>query len=104
MQLPGGKAHLGAGVILSNLKIVAGNVMVVAGGQMLDTGLRKFGALVRDGAEIGCNAVLNPGSIIGRGAVVYPNTNWRGILPANMIVKNKAAQDVIVRRVPESAP
>ena len=42
--------------------------------------------------------MLNPGSIIGRGSVIYPNTNWRGILPANMIVKNQAAQEVVVRR------
>jgi acetyltransferase-like isoleucine patch superfamily enzyme len=60
--------------------------------------------LIGDFAEVGCNAVLNPGSIIGRNSVIYPNTNWRGILPANMIVKNQAAQEVIVRRVRESAP
>ena len=100
----GYKAHLGAGVKISNFKLVPGNIMVEWEGKPLDTGLRKFGALIGDLAEIGCNAVLNPGSIIGRNSVIYPNTNWRGILPANMIVKNKAAQDVIVRRVRESAP
>jgi NDP-sugar pyrophosphorylase family protein len=94
----GHKAHLGAGVVLSNVKSLAGNVTVEVEGKPLDTGLRKFGALLGDGAEIGCNAVLNPGSIIGRGAVVYPCTNWRGILPANMIVKNQAQQQVVVRR------
>ena len=47
---------------------------------------------------VGCNAVLNPGSILGPGAVIYPNVNWRGILPANMIAKNKAATEVVVRR------
>jgi UDP-N-acetylglucosamine diphosphorylase / glucose-1-phosphate thymidylyltransferase / UDP-N-acetylgalactosamine diphosphorylase / glucosamine-1-phosphate N-acetyltransferase / galactosamine-1-phosphate N-acetyltransferase len=67
-------------------------------GKPFDTGLRKFGALVGDGTEIGCNTVLNPGSIIGRGAILYPNLSWRGILPANMIVKNKAAFEVVVRR------
>jgi acetyltransferase-like isoleucine patch superfamily enzyme len=61
--------------------------------------LRKFGALLGDGADIGCNAVLNPGSIIGRGAVIYPEVNWRGILPANMIAKNKAAVEVVVMRL-----
>ncbi len=96
----GHKAHLGAGVKISNVKLVAGNVTVELDGKPVDTGLRKFGALIGDNAEIGCNAVLNPGSIIGRGAVVYPNTNWRGILPANMIVKNKAEQEVVVMRVP----
>jgi bifunctional N-acetylglucosamine-1-phosphate-uridyltransferase/glucosamine-1-phosphate-acetyltransferase GlmU-like protein len=98
----GHQAHLGAGVILSNVKSLPGNVTVEVGGQPLDTGLRKFGALLGDRAEIGCNTVLNPGSIIGRGALVYPGVNWRGILPANMIVKNKAAQEVVVRRVRES--
>ncbi len=96
----GHQAHLGAGVKISNVKLVAGNVTVELDGKPFDTGLRKFGALIGDQAEIGCNAVLNPGSIIGRGAVVYPNTNWRGILPANMIVKNKAEQEVVVMRVP----
>ena len=95
----GHKAHLGAGVKISNVKIVLGNVTVDIDGQPFDTGLRKFGALLGDHTDIGCNAVLNPGSIIGRGSVVYPNTNWRGILPANMIVKNQAAQEVIVRRL-----
>ena len=74
------------------------NVLVQMEGRPLDTGLRKFGALVGDAAEVGCNAVLNPGSIIGRGAVIYPGVNWRGILPANMIVKNQAPQQIVVRR------
>ena len=98
----GCKAHLGAGVVLSNFKSLPGNIMVELDGKPFDTGLRKFGALLGDGAEIGCNCVLNPGSIIGRSSVVYPGTNWRGILPANMIVKNKAAQEIVVRRVRET--
>ena len=84
------KVHLGAGVILSNLKSLPGNVTVEFNGKKLDTGLRKFGALLGDGAEIGCNSVLNPGSIIGPGSVIYPGTNWRGVLAANQLVKNKA--------------
>jgi NDP-sugar pyrophosphorylase family protein len=94
----GHRTHLGAGVILSNYKSLPGNVTVEMEGQPFDTGLRKFGALVGDGAEIGCNSVLNPGSIIGRGAVIYPGVNWRGFLPSNMIVKNLAQTDVVVRR------
>src|ERR1039457_2065483 len=94
----GHKAHLGAGVKISNLKMFPGNIEVEVDGVPFDTGLRKFGALVGDGAEAGCNAVLNPGSILGRGAVVYPNVFWRGILPANMIAKNKAAVDVVIKR------
>ena len=95
----GFKAHLGAGVKISNVKLVPGNVTVELAGKPHDTGLRKFGALLGDHTDIGCNSVLNPGSIIGRGSAIYPNTNWRGILPANMIVKNQAPQEVVVRRV-----
>src|ERR1043166_1924880 len=95
----GHKAHLGAGVKISNVKLVSGNVKVEAGGKVLDTGLRKFGALLGDQTDIGCNAVLNPGSIIGRNSVVYPNTNWRGVLAANMIAKNKADVEVVGRRI-----
>jgi NDP-sugar pyrophosphorylase family protein len=94
----GHKAHLGAGVKISNVKLVPENITVDINGAPYDTGLRKFGALLGDHTDIGCNAVLNPGSIIGRGSVIYPNTNWRGILPANMIVKNQAPQEVVVRR------
>jgi NDP-sugar pyrophosphorylase family protein len=94
----GHKAHLGAGVKISNFKLVPGNIKVEVDGRLLDTGLRKFGALLGDHAEVGCNAVLNPGSIVGRCSVIYPNTNWRGILPANTVVKNKAALEIVARR------
>jgi NDP-sugar pyrophosphorylase family protein len=94
----GYRSHLGAGVKISNVKLVPETIAVDINGQPFDTGLAKFGALLGDQTDIGCNAVLNPGSIIGRGSVIYPNTNWRGILPANMIVKNQALQEVIVRR------
>jgi NDP-sugar pyrophosphorylase family protein len=94
----GHKSHLGAGVKVSNIKLDQSNVTVEIEGKPFDTGMRKFGALVGDGADIGCNAVLNPGSILGRNSVIYPNVNWRGILPANMIAKNKGAVEVVVRR------
>jgi NDP-sugar pyrophosphorylase family protein len=94
----GFKTHLGAGVKVSNVKIIKGNVTVEMNGKPFDTGLRKLGALLGDHSEIGCNAVLNPGSIVGRNSLVYPNVNWRGILPENMIAKNKAGVDVVVRR------
>lgn len=93
----GYKAHLGAGVKVSNVKLIHSNIIVEVDGEPIDTGLRKFGALLGDGVEIGCNAVLNPGSIIGRGSVVYPNTNWRGVLPPQSIAKNKAEQQIISR-------
>jgi len=94
----GFKSHLGAGVKISNVKLVPGNVLVEMNGQSFDTGLRKFGALLGDHTDIGCNAVLNPGSIIGRNSAIYPNTNWRGVLAENMIVKNKAGMEVVLRK------
>ncbi len=94
----GHEAHLGAGVKISNFKLMPGNITVEMDGVPFDTGLRKFGALLGDHSDVGCNSVLNPGSIIGRGSVIYPNTNWRGILRANMIVKNRAAQEVVMRK------
>jgi NDP-sugar pyrophosphorylase family protein len=94
----GHKAHFGAGAIISNLKLSGETVWLEMDGRCIDTGLRKFGALVGDHAEIGCNAVLNPGSIIGRRALVYPNVAWRGILPDHMIVKNRAPQEITTRR------
>lgn len=90
----GYRAHLGAGVILSNVKSVPGNVEV--DGQ--DTGLRKFGAIIGDNAEIGCNCVLNPGSIIGRNSILYPNLSWRGVCPPDSIVKLLQQQQVIKRK------
>lgn len=95
----GYKAHCGAGVKISNVKLVPGNVEVEWEGRVIDTGLRKFGALLGDKTDVGCNAVLNPGSIIGRQSVVYPNTNWRGVLPSGHIAKNKAAIEVVQRRL-----
>lgn len=94
----GFKAHLGAGAIVSNLKITSGHVTVEVDGRPHDTGLRKFGALIGDHANVGCNAVLNPGAIVGRRAIIYPCVNWRGILPANMIAKNKAGVEVVTLR------
>jgi UDP-N-acetylglucosamine diphosphorylase / glucose-1-phosphate thymidylyltransferase / UDP-N-acetylgalactosamine diphosphorylase / glucosamine-1-phosphate N-acetyltransferase / galactosamine-1-phosphate N-acetyltransferase len=94
----GHKAHLGAGVKISNIKLVPGNVTVEKDGIPFDTGLRKFGALIGDQTDVGCNTVINPGSIIGRGCVVYPNVTWRGVLPPHMIVKNKAPVEVVVLR------
>jgi NDP-sugar pyrophosphorylase family protein len=95
----GHKAHTGAGVICSNLKSLPGNVIVMPkASPSIDTGLRKFGALIGDGAEVGCNSVLNPGSILGKGAIIYPGVNWRGFLPANNIAKNKAEVEVVAKR------
>jgi NDP-sugar pyrophosphorylase family protein len=90
----GHKAHLGAGVILSNVRLDRRPVTIAAPEGPLDTGLRKFGAVVGDRSEIGCNAVLSPGSLIGRGCIVYPGTQWRGILPDQSIAKLR--QDIAI--------
>src|SRR5262249_39657460 len=97
----GHKAHLGAGSVLSNFKSLPGTVKIEVDGKRIDTGLRKFGALLGDLSEVGCNCVLNPGSIIGCGSVIYPCTNWRGVLASKMIVKNKAAMDLVVKQMRE---
>lgn len=95
----GHKAHLGAGVILSNVKLDHSDVQVVApDGTSIATGLRKFGAIVGDHAEIGCNSVLSPGSIIGRSAIVYPGAQWRGVLPDCSIAKVRPAVEIVTRR------
>jgi NDP-sugar pyrophosphorylase family protein len=83
----GHKAHLGAGAILSNVRLDHEQVEVAAPEGPIKTGLKKFGAIIGDRAEIGCNSVLSPGSIIGRDTILYPNTSWRGVLPANSIGK-----------------
>lgn len=98
----GHKAHLGAGVKISNVKLDHTRVFVEVEGRPFDTGLRKFGALLGDAVEIGCNAVLNPGSIIGRRSMVYPNTNWRGVLPEDMVAKHKTSMEVVARRMRDS--
>lgn len=84
----GYKSHLGAGAIISNVKSDKSKVSVSFNGEKIDTGLRKFGAILGDHAEIGCNAVLNPGTIIGRNSVVYPTSMVRGVLGENYIFKN----------------
>jgi len=92
----GAGAHLAAGVIVSNLKLNGDLITVRVGDEIVPTGLRKFGALIGDGVEIGCNAVINPGSILGRNSLIYPGVAWRGILPKNSIAK--AADCVRERR------
>ena len=62
-------------------------ISVVTSEESIATGLKKFGAVIGDRAEIGCNSVLSPGSIIGRDTIIYPGTSWRGVLPSNSIAK-----------------
>ena len=95
----GYKVHLGAGAILSNVKLDHTPISVVgAEGNVFTTGLRKFGAIVGDYAEIGCNSVLSPGSIIGRRCIVYPGVQWRGVLGENRIAKLRQEVEFVARR------
>ncbi|MBQ1307127.1 MAG: UDP-N-acetylglucosamine pyrophosphorylase [Erysipelotrichaceae bacterium] len=80
-------AHMGAGSITSNVKSDRKPV-VVHGEEDVETGLKKFGAMIGDHVEVGCNSVLNPGSIIGRNSRVYPTSCVRGVVPADSIYKN----------------
>ena len=94
----GFKAHLGAGVILSNVKLDHGEISVAAGESPIATGLTKFGAIVGDRTEIGCNAVINPGSVLGRDCLVYPNVNFRGVLSDGSVVKLRQEFQILERR------
>jgi len=97
-SLLGYKSHLGAGVILSNVKLDKTEVRVATAEGGLSTGLRKFGAVVGDHSEIGCNSVLSPGSLIGKHAIIYPCSQWRGILPSWHIAKLRQEVTMIQRR------
>jgi NDP-sugar pyrophosphorylase family protein len=93
----GYRAHLGAGVILSNVKLDHGEIAVAGPEGNIATGLTKFGAIIGDRTEIGCNTVINPGSIIGRDCIIYPGANFRGILPDAHIVKVRQQLQVLAR-------
>jgi len=99
----GYRTHLGAGVILSNVKLGRGEIMVNAADGSIATGLRKFGAIIGDGTEIGCNAVINPGSVIGRNCIVYPGVSFRGVLAHASIAKKPDTIQVLPRRDPSDS-
>ena len=82
----GYKSHMGAGSITSNVKSDK-TLVVIHGDENMETGQKKVGALLGDFVEIGCNSVLNPGTVIGRNSSVYPTSNVRGVVPANSIYK-----------------
>jgi NDP-sugar pyrophosphorylase family protein len=94
----GNSSHLGAGVICSNLRLDQQPVVIRAGNIDYETGLRKFGAILGDGAEVGCNAVLQPGAILGRRALVMPLTAFAGVLPAATIARNRQTITMVARR------
>ena len=82
-------SHMGAGSITSNVKADKTNVVIKSEADSIETGLKKVGAFLGDYAEIGCNSVLNPGTVIGRHSNVYPLSMVRGVVPANSIYKKK---------------
>ncbi len=85
----GFKSHMGAGSITSNVKSDKTLVVVKDGEEKIETGLKKFGAMLGDHVEVGCNSVLNPGTVIGRNTNVYPLSMVRGVVPENSIYKNR---------------
>lgn len=85
----GYKSHMGAGSITSNVKSDKKLVIVKNEEQKIETGLKKFGAMIGDNVEVGCGSVLNPGTVIGRNTNVYPLSSVRGVIKGNSIYKNK---------------
>lgn len=85
----GYKSHMGAGSITSNVKSDKKLVVVKNGKEQIETGIKKFGAMLGDEVEVGCGSVLNPGSVIGKNTNIYPLSSVRGVVPKNSIYKNK---------------
>lgn len=83
----GFRSHMGAGAITSNVKSNKTLVSVKSGNEVIDTGLKKFGAMLGDGVEVGCGSVLNPGTVIGKNTQIYPLSSVRGVIPENSIYK-----------------
>jgi NDP-sugar pyrophosphorylase family protein len=93
----GYKAHLGAGVILSNVKLDHREISVRTEEGGIPTGLTKFGAVVGDRTEVGCNSVINPGTLLGRDCIIYPGTTFHGVLASGSILKVRQQHQVITR-------
>ncbi len=91
-------AHLGAGVICSNLRLDQRTITVRHPGGVVDTGLRKFGAIIGEKAEVGCNAVLNPGTLLGPRSLVMPTAAFNGYLPPATIARVRTSVSLIPRR------
>ncbi len=89
-----GKVNLGAGTKLANLKIVESQIILNINGKKYETGLKKFGAILGDGVETGCNTVTTPGTLLGRNVLVYPNTTARGYYPPDVIIKLRQSQEL----------
>lgn len=85
----GYKSHMGAGAVTSNVKSDKSLVKVKVGEKTIETGLKKFGAMLGDEVEVGCGSVLNPGSVIGSHTNIYPLSMVRGVIPAGSIYKKQ---------------
>ena len=85
----GYRSHMGAGSITSNVKSDKKLVIVKTEAECMETGLKKFGAMIGDNVEVGCNSVLNPGTVIGKNSNIYPLSCVRGVVPENSIYKNQ---------------
>ena len=96
----GSHAHMGAGSITSNVKSDKTLVVIRAGEERIPTGRKKVGAMLGDYVEVGCNSVLNPGTIIGRNSNVYPLSSVRGCVPADSIYKNQ--ENIVIKEVRET--
>ena len=92
----GYKAHMGAGSITSNVKSDK-TLVIVKSDDEIETGLKKFGAMLGDNVEVGCNSVLNPGTVIGPGSNIYPLSSVRGLIPANSIYKD--VQHIVCKKM-----
>ena len=92
----GYKSHMGAGSITSNVKSDKKLVVVKNGDAKIETGLKKFGAMIGDNVEVGCGSILNPGSVIGKNTNIYPLSSVRGVIKENSIYKS---QNEIVQKI-----
>ncbi len=92
----GYKSHMGAGSITSNVKSDKLPVVIKNGDEQIETGRKKVGAMLGDRVEVGCNSVLNPGTVIGRDSNVYPTSCVRGVIPANSIYKDQG--NIVIKK------
>ncbi len=96
--LVGSRVNFGAGTKCANLKVLSGTVSVKTPDGTIDTGLRKFGAVIADDVELGCNCVTSPGTILGKRSVIYPCTSVGGVIPADTIVKHRQPLELVPRK------
>jgi len=94
----GASANLGAGAVCSNVKLDKGAIMIRVGEREYDTGMARLGAILGDGVEVGCNVVLNPGTLVGPGTRIYPGVSLRGYFPGHHIIKVRQQVEIIRRK------